>query len=589
MLESRARLLGYLLFFGSLVLATRLPLAPGQLLTFDDVNLAYSIGHFDVRVSQPQPPGYPLFVMEMRLLNWLHFRRAEHILLALGMGGSIAALVLMVLFGNRMLGGQAGFCAACMMLFHPVFWQTGVASALRMQLAVISLAVAAACWRAWHGDGRWVLWSAVALAVGAGIRPETGPLLLPLWAAAALRAPVSWKARAQALAVMAGVVLLWLVPAMAASGGPAVYVKTNLEYVSEQASVSSELFGATQAKAHATLWRLLVWTGFGILGWAMPAVLAFRRKGGWGIQREWMLFLALWLLPSLLFAIAVHVEDPGQVLAMLPVVSLFGGYLMSRALDNLDYWVSRCHALTLSLATLAVAWIVRFHYGWFLLLWIPPVALAAGLLLKLAQTKNAGYPPRVMMLGYLMTPVMILNLTAFNFHGWYYKGESAGGWQASLDQALADLNTGLELTSHEAMEKTLATDDHTLRQVKRLAAERPGQTVVVFEQGMTTWRKATYYAPDVPVVVLEHKRIRTSPPAMAIWKGSRQEALSHGAAPLRFTLPAGARIVWLLNPRTEFYDLVQQAFAPTAADPVYVTDLPQGTGSRLLGEYELVW
>ena len=50
------------LFFAALILATRLPLAPGQLFTFDDVNLAYSIGHFDIRMSQPQPPGYPLFV-----------------------------------------------------------------------------------------------------------------------------------------------------------------------------------------------------------------------------------------------------------------------------------------------------------------------------------------------------------------------------------------------------------------------------------------------------------------------------------------------------------------------------------------------
>src|SRR5690348_6828102 len=103
-------------------------MAPGQLLTFDDVNLAYSIGHFDVRVSQPQPPGYPLFVMEMRLLHWLRFRRPEHILLALGIAGSIAALVLLALFGNSMMGGLSGFCAASLLLFHPVFWQTAVAS-----------------------------------------------------------------------------------------------------------------------------------------------------------------------------------------------------------------------------------------------------------------------------------------------------------------------------------------------------------------------------------------------------------------------------------------------------------------------------
>jgi thiol-disulfide isomerase/thioredoxin len=47
------------------------------LFTFDDVNLAYSVGHFDIRMSQPHPPGYPLFVMEMRVLSWLRFRRAE--------------------------------------------------------------------------------------------------------------------------------------------------------------------------------------------------------------------------------------------------------------------------------------------------------------------------------------------------------------------------------------------------------------------------------------------------------------------------------------------------------------------------------
>jgi hypothetical protein len=93
----------------------------------------------------------------------------------------------------------------------------------------------------------------------------------------------------------------------------------------------------------------------------------------------------------------------------------------------------------------------------------------------------------------------------------------------------------------------------------------------------------------VPVIVLEHKRIRTSPPSVAIWKSNRQESFSHGAAPLRVAVPAGSRIVWLLNPRTEFYALVQQAFAPSAADPVYFTDLPQQSGSRVVGEYELAW
>lgn len=571
------------------MLATRLPLAPGQLLTFDDVNLAYSIGHFDVRVSQPQPPGYPLFVMEMRALYWLRFRRAERILEVLALAASIAALVLLARFGNRMMGGQAGFCAACLLLFHPAFWQTGVTSALRMHLAVISVAVAAACWRAWQGEVRWVVWSAIILAVGAGIRPETGPLLFPLWAVAALLSPTSWKVRGQALAAMAGVVLLWLAPTVIASGGPVSYVRTNLEYVSEQAAMTSELFGATQAKAQATLWRLITWTGFGILGYTMPAVLAWRRKQGWAIDRGWIAFLALWFVPPMVFALSVHVEDPGQTLAMLPPVTLLGGYLVSRALDNLEREVSRWHTLTTWLATVAVAWIAASLQGWLVVLWVFLASLSAALLLKLGQTKNAGYPPRFAMLVILLAAASVLNVMAFNFHGWYYRGQSAAGWRASLEKSLEYMSAALELTSREAVERTLSTDDHALRQIRSLAAARAGQTVVVFEEGMTTWRKAAYYLPDVPVVVLEHKLIRSSPPTVGVWKGSRQESFSHGAPPLRVAVPAGSRIVWLLNPRTEFYALVQQAFAPASADPVYFTDLPAQSGSRVLGEYELAW
>jgi hypothetical protein len=175
-------------------------------------------------------------------------------------------------------------------------------------------------------------------------------------------------------------------------------------------------------------------------------------------------------------------------------------------------------------------------------------------------------------------------LDSFQFPRLYYKGANT-----PVEEMVADMNTGLELTSREAVEKTLATDDHTLRQVLRLAGERPGNTVVVFGRGMTTWRKAAYYAPAVSVIVLDHKRIRTSAPAVAIWKGNRQESFSHGPAPLRVYVPAGARIVWLLNPRTEFFALVQQALAPSAADPVYFTDLPQQGGSRVVGEYELAW
>ena len=574
------------ILFGLLILASRWPLAPGQLFTFDDVNLAYSIGHFDVRISQPHPPGYPVFVMEMRVLHWLRFRRAESILLALSLTGSLAALLLIVWLGNRILGGLSGYYAAWLTVFHPVFWHAGVTSALRVQLAVVSLAGAALCWRAWScegkpGEGRWVLWSALVIGCGAGIRPETGPLLFPLWAVCALRAPVRWKDRATALGAMAAGVLVWLLPAMIASGGPVQYIKASLDYLSDQASVSSGLFGATESKWVTTFWRLIVWTFCGLLSVTLPAVLAWRRGSAWGLDNGRAAFLGLWFLPAFLFALDVHVEDPGQTLAMVPVVSLFGGYLMNRALDNVDAAISRWQTLTLVLASLAVAWIIDRHNAEFAVVAVPLACMVTGLLLKMGQIKNLGRLPRAHLVLFMLFPVVWLDITMFYHQGWYYEGR----------RTLADLNSGLALTSLDQIKSTLAVDDHTLRQMIRLAGERPGHTVVVWEHGLAAWRKAAYYAPGLPIVVLEHRMIRAgTPPVIAVWKGAEMEQQLQGPAPLHLTLPAGTqRVVWLLNPRTEFYDVVKRSFAPAAAPPVYYTDLPPESGSRILGEYELAW
>src|SRR3970282_159368 len=55
----------------SLVIVTRWPLLPSRLYSFDTVNLALALEDFDPTRHQPQPPGYPLFVAEARLLYWL--------------------------------------------------------------------------------------------------------------------------------------------------------------------------------------------------------------------------------------------------------------------------------------------------------------------------------------------------------------------------------------------------------------------------------------------------------------------------------------------------------------------------------------
>jgi hypothetical protein len=62
-----------------------------------------------------------------------------------------------------------------------------------------------------------------------------------------------------------------------------------------------------------------------------------------------------------------------------------------------------------------------------------------------------------------------------------------------------------------------------------------------------------------------------------------------GAEAVCVDVPAGTRIVWLLNPRTEFYTIVRNAFPLQRESSVLYTDMLTAHGSRTLGEYELAW
>jgi hypothetical protein len=303
-----------------------------------------------------------------------------------------------------------------------------------------------------------------------------------------------------------------------------------------------------------------------------------------------LFFLALWLLPAFAFSSFVHIQDPGQALAMAPPIALLGGYVFNRALDQMDAAVSRWQTITLVLASMCVGWLIEFRNRADVVLWLPLVALAAGFLLKFDRVANKSYLPRVAAMAFLLAPVVILNFDMFRFEGWYYQGRSTAGPAAAWEQVLSDINSGLALTSIGHIRSTLAVDDHSLREAIRLAAERPEKTVVVWEHGLVAWRKAAYYVPAVPILVLEHQTIRSgSLPVIAVWKGSRLMRRMQGPPPLRAMLPEGGRVVWLLNPQTEFYTLAGRSFQLTPVGPIYYTDLPDTTGVRSLGEYELAW
>jgi hypothetical protein len=549
----------YTILFGlflALMAATRLPFIPGQLYSFDEINLVYSMDKLDIRVSQPQPPGYPLFVAQMHLMRWLRFVRPESNLIALSILGSALALLALVWCGDRIFGGRTGLYAALLLAMHPSFWYAGLSSALRIQLALVSAVVAGCAWQAWKGDPRWVLRGALALGLGAGVRPEIGPLLLPLWA-------VGWwhsGRRAGPLAALAGSVLIWLTPLAYGSGGLSKFAQGCWEYLVGQGETTSAVFGeGTMAGLTTTVW-LIVWTFSGLLFLPMLALLA--RGAEDRIGRARWLFFALWLGPSLLFAWTIHVADPGHVLAMLVPVSLFMGHQVSRAVSMRGTWLTPNWTWVPLLAA-SGAWLhdqVTHSATGEIRVLILAVSLVFAVAVRMRPGKAVLGPAYAA--GLILAPCILFFIHALWAGRWYYEAPR----EVSAARIWSDISYGFHLSTYDHVREIVDPDDAAIRAAQRLVAERPGKSLVVWERGRTSWRKLTYYLPETPVLVLEKVRGAAT---SSVWKRSVQSERKSGAV----EVPQGTRVVWFRS----------------ADGAVTFTDLPESGGSLELGDYSINW
>lgn len=542
------RLKAFLVALAVVVLLSRVPLYPGQLFSFDDVNLAYAAGEMDVRKSQPHPPGYPLFVLQMRALRLLRIVNPASALQVLSIAGTIAAALAMV-FGMRGFAGvTAAGCAAALLVFHPANWYASLTSSLRAQLALVSISAAAACWRAWQGDRRWAWRSALILAIGAGIRPDAGLVLLPLWLVSVSRGAPVWRDRLGALVILTGGVLAWLLPLAAASGGLTEYLRVSWHYLKDQAALTSGLFGASGVLWARTAVWLFVWAFCGAVSW--PVLW----RNGTGLSRNQWLFLAVWTLPGILFALFVHVADPGQTLAIVPASCLLSGALASKA----SFTVL---PLSLQLSWLAVFFATGLAVGSKFVLFELPAAIlilaAAGAVVFLLRQRSPGSwaAPAA-----ALTPELVLYVLIF----W-------ARLPLGSPPAPSHVASGLYAMTLSQIRATLAIDDRLLREIS--AKAQAGQPAyVLWDRSDVAWRKVAFYLPTTTVVVLDRASLAGDQrPVATAWRGPHVQWQLRGEGVVRLRLKPGSRLVWALK------------------SGVAAETLPNSSGSRAYGPYQLEW
>jgi hypothetical protein len=329
---SRASSRAFWILIAALLLLTRVPVA-AKYLSIDNVSLAYALDNFDPRVHQPQPPGYPFFVLFAKALN-LIFRDPETTFLIISVLVSALSLPALYALASRMFDPWTGRAAVCLFLVNPVFWQTGLDGPLRVNLALFSILTAYCGWRAWNGEREFVFWGAIALGAGSGFRPDLLAYLGPVWLASAFVGTRSVKTVVAGGAVLALVVLLWVGGLAYAVGGPLELYELINSYLVEQSEPMSVVMGASAPGWQRQLSRLVIWNGLAILGWiwALPFFLASKERVP--LLSRHFIFWKIWIAPGLIAQALIHVDAPGHTLFSVPAFCLLGAYVLRTGLQR---------------------------------------------------------------------------------------------------------------------------------------------------------------------------------------------------------------------------------------------------------------
>ncbi len=296
--------------------------------SIDNVNLAFSLEKFDPRIHQPQPPGYPLFVLSARMVNAL-FHDAERTFAAIAILVSALSLFAAFLLGRRMFSSWAAAAGTFLLLVNPVFWHSGLDGPLRPNLALFSLLTAYCCWRCWNGEKQFTLWGAVALGVGGGFRPDLMAFLFPLWLFSSWVGTRSWRGVLIAGAVLAAIVASWTGILVTAMGGIETFRTIMFDYAADWSRSQALMPGFSIMTWLRKINRLVIWNWLAVISWiwALPFCLGNRDRQPFGSSR--VLFFILWLLPGLIVQALTHFGAPGHALFSVSALCVLGGYVLS--------------------------------------------------------------------------------------------------------------------------------------------------------------------------------------------------------------------------------------------------------------------
>ncbi|QEM68873.1 DUF2723 domain-containing protein [Geobacter sp. FeAm09] len=340
-----------LLFF--MTILTRIPFAGRLLYHIDSVQYALALDHYDIRLHQPHPPGYFLYVLLGRLVR-LAVDDPNLVFITLSVLFTSGCVVVVYLLARDMFGGRCALLAAILAITSPNLWFHG-AVALNYGLeSFFSAAIAYLCWKIVAGK-KHAVWLplAIILALSGGIRQNTPIFLLPLVMYACRRLPL--RLLLFGAVAFTCVTLAWFVPMIAATGGWEAYSSAFRElwhFNTGHNNVFEQGPGMLLVYAYTLLNFTTCGIGAGVVVLLFCGYIALRRGICGQMDKEKRLFFAIWIAPAVLFylLIFIHPANPGYALIFTPPLYI----LLARAVEYLHRELSTLLAWNWNLIIAAV-------------------------------------------------------------------------------------------------------------------------------------------------------------------------------------------------------------------------------------------
>ena len=506
-----------------LVVATRLPLAGKFLYEWDSANFALALERYDILLHQPQPPGYILFVGVGKVFNQI-FPDANTTLVFMSIMFSILTVILVYFLGKELFSKKIAIISSILLIFSPIFWFYGEIATIYPSESFLAILIAYTSYQAFKGRNSFLYISSLVLGLAGGFRQDLIPFMFPLWMFCLFYRDHHFKRVVTALAVLGVSILLWLLPSIILAGGLENYLHTGGHF-SASFATSSVLFGAPLSNHLLMDGLLFSWLmiGLGFIGGFLIVIfLIWKRKTLLDrkmLKNPRLIFLGLWILPSLLFLIFVPLSKPGYTLTFLPALILILGYVVTGFSQNLG---------------------VKFN-------------ISSG---KVVSA--------------LIIIYVLLNSVYFLYP---YNLNEESTWETQIDHmnTTEKMILGLDMLFMYNQEKITINDQNTewhLEVIGNLSQNRPQSTQIIIrdiireDQGFS-WRKAMYALPEYSVYYLfdsgnsQLKSNKLNNQVSAYYGKNHTFTISQSSA-LEIPINSSTeRIVWIMDNRSPFFQELQ--------------------------------